>query len=631
MQSFAPTVLNAADNQRVSESLRFFAQRFAELADSHVHFAASASLSLDPITAAREFLELSKAYDTSGGKNPSPTAMRSAVHRTRNVLARDANIKDWYPAQRAAAVAALSNCVDTAAAKAAGVPKNVWLGQKTALAGRGPVRLLLNDMVDANAGYRPRLMTRTLAQANSPILAPPTWRSYDNNIRLLAAALLSEGRDGYTTAMSVARSIRTAGNSADAANELRRVLSRPADPYVVAFHLLGITRPHGHTAFDCRWIRNPNSGWRPGSAGSADVELAGFVSGASPNVVLTTSVAAFDSKHAYELAMQRAERLCDQYAAQHRAYAFGVHPEMAMLNVTTLRASRFQPLDRRQPRPRTLMRAPDLRLEQSLRFAALARAERVSTVKVLHSWIALESLVRGPGTANTPYPFLVQHLPPLLALHAVRQAVSTTWHVARKSGQKSNRAARWQSIENWLGVAGPEHRVLNLNRWVDLIEAVSVVPPGAAPATLGAGGTAALAAENLSYVMQAMTPFARQNLLQWHFLLELGFRLSAWCVEMEARARATIERMYAVRNSAVHAGVIEAGANRQLAHASENVVDCVFEVLPPWLASGRNPAQAIEAIGNRSRRVTATWNKNARPPLIDAQNLTRPGGDGMTR
>lgn len=631
MLSFAPAVVNAANNGRVSDPLRFFAQRFAELADKHVHFAASASFSLDPITATREFLELSRSYDASRGVNPSHTAMRSAVHRTRNIVARDGNLKDWYPTERTAALGALSDCLDDAAAAAAGVSRNAWLRQTTAVAGRGPVRILFNGLIDPTHGYRARLIVRVLAQAQSAITSPGTWRAFDNNVRLLATVFLSEGPDGLTAAKAVSKAIRQASNSADAANRLRSVFSASPEAHVVGFWLPEVRRPSHHPAFDCRRVREADPRWDPSASSTADQDLADFVSEATPSVVLATEVDALDREHAYILAMQRAERLVDQYTAEHRAYEFAVHPEMVVLRRGDSQAQRVQPRRRTQPKPRTLLRGPDQRLEQSLRYAALARGERVAAVKVLHSWIALESLVRSPGMTVTPYPFLRLHLPRLLALHAVRHALSTTWHIARKSGQKSSRASRWRTVEAWLGVVGPENRLSDLNKWVDLIRAVPDVAPSPAPPSLPQAAPVAEAGASLRYVMDAMSPFAVQSLFQWRFLLELGPRLSAWCVEMEARAKTTVERMYVARNSAVHSGLIETAGYRQLAHAAENVVDCVFEVLPQWLATGRKPAEAIEQIGRRSRRVTLTWNQLARSPLINAQDLTRPGGDGMTR
>jgi hypothetical protein len=631
VQSFEPFVLRAGSNERVVEPLRYLVQRFAELADPHVHFAASATFSLNPVTATAEFLELARLHDLSRAKNPSHGVMRSAVHRTRNVLARDTHLKEWYGGSRDAAVDVLDSGLDDVAAAAAGRGRNRWLSEKVAAAGSGAVRTLHAELADSHTGYRSRLGEAVLAQTSAPITTPEMWRGYDASVRLLVGLLLSEGREGRSMSRAIASIVSRAVDTATAIQQIAVLLDAPPKRFIAAFRVPGVRHPTHSQAFDLRRVREADPRWTVEGASLADVDLASFVSDAPQHAVLTTNVDAFDRWHAYSLAMPRAERLVDQYMAEHRAYGFAVDPKMLILDVDRQLTSNVDQHPRTLPRPRALLKGPAPLVEQSLRFSALARDERVATVKILHYWIALESMVRAPGAGSAPYPFLKRHLPPLLALHAVRQSLSTTWHIARKAGRKSSRAGLWATVEEWLRSTGPENRLENLNTWVDLISALPDAEPDKAPPPLVPGASQETAAMAARYAMGGMTPFAAQSILQWKFLLSMGPRLSGWCIEMEARATAVIERMYVARNSAVHTALTEADGHRQLAHAAENIVDCVFEVLPPWLAASQRPDQAIERLSRRSRHVIQTWNRKPRAALIDAQHLTRPGGDGMKR
>jgi hypothetical protein len=276
------------------------------------------------------------------------------------------------------------------------------------------------------------------------------------------------------------------------------------------------------------------------------------------------------------------------------------------------------------------MRRPEPRLEQSLRYAALARAERAPVVQVLHSWIALETLARGAAAPAGPYQLLMQNLAPALSIHAVRQSLASTWHIASRANRRGTRSVRWLELERWLGIQSRHRNLSDLSRWVDLMRhepAEGIV----VPSPLGLEASLDEAGKLLLELLPGMVPFAREAILRWRWRLAVGNRLSNWCDEIRVQAQAAIGRMYVMRNATVHTAVTEVTGGDQLAHAAKNVVDSVYEVLPPWLEPGKPTWRAFERLERRAFHLHRTWNNLPLPTLLDAENLTRPGGDGLTR
>ena len=280
---------------------------------------------------------------------------------------------------------------------------------------------------------------------------------------------------------------------------------------------------------------------------------------------------------------------------------------------------------------RARLSKPEPRLDQSLRYAALARAERASVVKVLHSWIALETLSRGQGAPLRPYPFLMRHLSSMLAAHAVRQGLAATWHIASRAGRHGWKRGRWRQIEAWLGVVGTHRRLGDLNRWLDLMR--YEVPAGTvAPTYLRRDAPIAEAAAMFDDVVSTtFPPFAQQAIERWRWRLASGSRLSNWCDEIEQRSKSALGRMYSIRNSTVHTALTQARASGQLAHAADNIVDTVYEVLPRWLRANEAVWRALARLERRSNHVRRTWNRHPRAATLNADKLTSPGGDGLSR
>lgn len=631
MQSFSATAYRAAQNTRLSDSLRYAAQRWAELLDPHSHFAASASFTFDPATAAREFRELARAHSQSGGRNPSAPVMHDTAARTRRAFASDRRLALWYPAERQAVIAALDALLSDSQRQAATpvISRAAWTRACAESAARGAVRDLHLAMTATTGGFRERLLDRVCtAPAPQPATAA-AWRSFDEDLRMLAAIAWAEGRDPRRFGTALTSAIAVAQNDAEALNRVRRHFCMTAEPYVVAVALDGVREATRAPRFGCRRLGVATT-WDTSARPTADARLTAFVAAHAGADVVLVDVTAYDYEQAYVLAEQRAERLLDQYSARHRAYTFPLRPQALALCVSTAGVKDMSRSVSTPPRPRTLLKAPDSRLEQSLRYAALARAEQAPVVQVLHSWIALETLARGRYAPVAPYRFLLTRLSALLAVHAVRQGLTSSWHVVSRSGRRGTTGARWNELETWLGVRGVHRNLPDLNRWVDVLrhDPPANFPP---PASLAQNAPMDEAAAFLQSLLPTLTPFARVSVEQWRWLLERGGRLSNWCDDVEAGAQALLGRMYVMRNSSVHAALVRAAGIEQLSHASRLAVDTVYEVLPAWLKAGKPAWRAFEGVYRRSRHVRETWSRRQRPALVNASRLTRPGGDGLAR
>jgi hypothetical protein len=630
VQSFDGFAFSAARRQDLTEPLRFAAQRFGELLDPNAHFAASASFTLDPVTALGEFIELARAHAASNGRNPSHHVMLDGVERTRAALVQDPHLSGWYGSRHRAAVAALDLAVDWTAAAAARVGKPAWLIAETSAAARGAVRALWSVLRDPTSGYRCRLAREICSVCREPSLTTADWLKFDEELCLMAAVALAEGRTGSRLARLIGRAIARARDSVSASSRLLQVLEASAEPFVVAFVLEGVGLPRNVAAFDVRYVRPDDPRWKPGANLAADLALSSLCSANVSKTILATAVMAFDFEQAANLAWQRGERLADQYGAQHRAYRIEVTGPLLVLRESDEMISEQTPVPRRVHTAKTRLPRPDSRLEQSLRYAALARAERAPVVQVLHAWIALETLARGLGAPAGPYPFLMQNLAPALAVQAVRQSLAATWHIASRAGRRGTERARWLQVERWLGVRGQDRNLSDLNKWVDLLRH-EPAPETRTPTALRDDASLDEAGAVLVELLPTLVPFAREAILRWRWRLAVGNRLSNWCDEVHGQARAALGRMYVMRNSTVHTALTQSSGGDQLAHAARNVVDAVYEVLPPWLVTNEPTWRAFSRLLRRANHVHRTWNHLARPALLNAENLTRPGGDGLAR
>ena len=607
--------------------MRYAVQRLAELLDPNAHFAASASFTLDPVTAVAEFLELAQAYHLSNGANPSASVMADAAARTRHVLTVERNLSTAYGQRVVDAVDALNDALNFSAAGAQKTSKKKWLDAKIGHAARHPVRALAAVLEDPASGYRQLLMDRVQHACRHPPVTDQEWRQFDDDLRFSASLALSDGRNGTQLSRAVASAVSAASDDAGAATAIVTALTAPTEQFLVAMRVVGVRRPRSVSAFGCVWI-SAGDPWSGVPIPAADAELSAFVTEKVDCAVVMAAVEARDTGHARTVGIEQVERLIDQYRARHRAYVFRIDPATLVFRVIdgTLTRDQSAPV---LPEAKARLGRPEPRLEQSLRYAALASSERAPVIKILHSWIALETLARGTGVSLRPYPFVMKYVATLLALHGVRHSLTTAWQVASRAGRRGSRRPRWNEIEGWLGAS--QSRLLpDLNRWLDLVRADPAAAGVAAPGVLSPAASVLEAAAVLHEVMPDFPPFVTRTLRAWHYRLEVGSRLSNWCDEMERRAEAALGRMYFVRNSSVHTALTQTRASEQMAHAALNITDTVFEVLPRWLRQGDEPWEAFERIERRSKHVRKEWN-HSRPPVLNADKLTTMGGDGLSR
>ena len=555
--------------------------------------------------------------------------MRHAVARTKNAFSRDTNSAAWFPAERTAAVQALVHCLDERARLESGLGRDKWLRREVDTAATGAVTQLQLCLDHPHTGYRVRLSDRVVGLADRPITVPADWRSFDMEIQLLAAVFLRDGRDGSQLGHQFAHAIAGAADTRDATRALRAMLASAPQTYSVCLVLPGVRRPSNISAFGFRNANPERPRWNPRADSQADAALDRFLQRSPLDSALITDVQACDTTHAAVLAREQAEALTDQYAAEHRAQVFTIGPSHLVLRTSGVACAEIEMSGKVRKNPHAIARRPSPLLEQPLRYAALARAEDAPVVKTLHSWIALESLARGGKQKQPPYPFLREQLAPVLALHSIRQAVASTWTIARKSAATSPRHDAWERLERWLGVA--HGRVQDLNRWLDVLVELDITNAPATRPQLNQASAPPEAARMLAYVAVKLPPFALRSLEHWHWRLTSTSRLVAWCSSIEDRGRTAIERAYSVRNFAVHTGLARADGAAQVAHAAQNIVDCSLEVLSSWAAQGRGPADSISDLRRRHIHLTTAWKRHEQVPLLNVAELTRPGCDGITR
>ena len=629
MHSFHPSVWSVARSPQYTQSIRYAVQRFGELLDPHAHFAASASFTLDPLTAVLEFLELARAYQLSSGTNPSPRVMGDAVRRTRSVLSAERNLAGAYGATVRSAIDSLTDAVDFAAAASQKINRTNWLDMKVGQAARGSVRALRLALEDPAAGYREILKDRIRHTCEHEPVDEAAWRQFDDDLRFAASLALADGRDGKWLAVAIAKSVLGSISDAGAANALVDTLTSPMEPHVVALRLIGVRRPLNVTGFTCRWVQRGDR-WDQQARPGADVRLSRFVTAQRDCAVIVTEVDAHDAGHARTLGTERVERLADQYRARHRAYAIQIDTASLVLRLSDSRVIATDAPSQVLPEAKARLSRPEPRLEQSFRYAALARSERAPVIQILHSWIALETLARGTGITMRPYPFVMRYVSSLLSIHGVRNGLAATWHVASRAGRRSAARARWAEVEGWLGVVGVRRQLPDLNRWLDLMRLDPADASVVAPVPLDPTASVADAAAVLQELVADFPPFVRQAIATWRWRLAVGSRLSNWCDEIEHRAEATLGRMYVIRNSSVHTALTQVRASEQLAHAALNITDTVYEVLPRWLKPSDQTWEPFDRIERRSTHVRKAWNSN-RSPKLNADKLTTPGGDGLAR
>ncbi len=209
-----------------------------------------------------------------------------------------------------------------------------------------------------------------------------------------------------------------------------------------------------------------------------------------------------------------------------------------------------------------------------------------------------------------------------MALACARaQLTSVFWElktIAKKSGEET----AWKELEDWLGVKafGPP---IPLPKWLRLIRAISVGSE-ASPSTLAPDATQSQAAEFLWALASRLGPYARFRVEEISRRLRNGDELSTWVNEVQMLAKLHLSRMRFLRHATVHRARHSDDAARQLAIASHDIADAVYEVLPLWLDGENTTWEGLRDARGHLQRLLASWASSAGHPDVDPDHLIHP-------
>ena len=605
------TVRRAIANRAVSKNLRFLVERFAELLDPDAQLSTTAAFRFDPLTALAEFQTLSISFMETDAANPNVSAMVDAVERTLVSLRRSAEVQQWYSQSYRDAVQFLGLLVDERARNSAGIKgRKAWLKRNLAAAQVNAAVRLKSEM-ELTPTFTSRLIEQVVASPDAQ--SRSDFQRLDDHAIQLALLLWSAGRSPRALVLDLASAVADARGHAMAVESARTVLRRQMSSHTVAFCLTGVTRLVNTDVYGCRLLRDNR--W---AADTEEDPLLGDLAD-ERGILISFDVEAYDNGQAVELAVRSLEIMFDQFRAMHRKSRFLLPSKCCVRDGHGSTIVSVFPRHSSPGRPRPLLARPDRRLQRSLRYAALARAERSSVVQVLHCWIAVETMMRGANVPGKPYPMSKDRLPPLVSLHCVRQGLVAAWDRASRSGRESRDRDEWMAIEAWLG-ARRDRYLPDVNRWIDLLMADPV------EGELRAESDAHLAAHALTRFLPRLSPAARHDIETWRFRLDRSPRLDQWCQAMEKNTMAVVGRMYAIRNSAVHTGLDHDDAVEPLARVSHLIIDLLFEVVPAWLEPGRGVWSAMDGVATRSSTLRRRWEGSPSPARFDGNLLTRPEG-----
>lgn len=596
------SVRKASRNKVVSSNLRFLCERLAELLDPDAAFVSSACFVLDPLTALREYRALANNFIESNGRNPSPAAMKDAAVRSLAAIQTTPEVQHWYPRAYDQAVVNLKDLVTASGTKKPVAPMKGVLTRTSPI---GPDEL--RAQMDAEPTFRAKLVDAVILSRDAT--ERREFQQLDDHMKIIAAILWSAGRTPQHLALSVADIVAEAKGHAAAVSAVREALAGTHRQYSVAMKVPGTSRltrameHHCRTTGSLRW---PLSGENP--LDSVDGAL------------LLVDIQATDHFHAAHRASRRAQRLLDQYRAKHRVHHFELSHVSLVLDEEGQSVTAVMAPKRETPkRPVPLRKRPDPRIQQSLRYAALAREEDSPVIQILHCWIALESLARGSGVPKNPYPLLKAWLPPMLALHAVRLGLVDSWIRAMRCGRTSQNKDGWLALEVWLGTTRQGHYLPDIDKWTDVLRCTA---PEDAP--LEPESPTEVAAWHLRELLPSLTPNARFGIESWQFFLASGPRLEQWCHAVQRGVLAAIGRMYALRNSAVHTGLEHDESVEPLATAAHLTVDLMHEILPALFSPGQPPWRAMERLVVHGDGLRDAWEADPGPAQFVTHSLTRP-------
>jgi hypothetical protein len=590
---FDPSVCRAAANGRLGPGPRFAAQRWAELLDANTHFSQSATAVVPPTTLLRELLESGRAFMST--KKSHHANMLECFQQTRVLLQLEPNLREWFPRERDALVAALKATQP--------IPSNVarddqrdWVAQRTKSIAKGPLTAFGKVVADPATGYRQRLIEAITAQFIQVPVDVNGWRRFDEHLTYLAAIALSEGRGGRWLAIAAADAIAAAASDADAADAFSLLVASGEERFTVAVILNGAKSIRNLDAFGCVKIEQ-RPVW-PGANGSVTgPKLDTFV--AQRQHASRTSwcgvfvaVEAFDPEHARAKALSLVERLEDHIAAEHRVATFQIGADVLVYRAETSRTQLLRRDSSSVPQARPLGGRNLAPLERSLRFHKLARTEPTPVLGVVQSWIALENLAESakvlgqtlPGQwrwkSVSPTSFLPDHVGAITFLAAARNQIISGLHIVRKGARGGGQKERWLELETWLGVQPGRHWFVDLERWVALLKAE---PAQAVPARLQPDASAEHAAALLRKVVVDLPPYVSFRLDETRRMVCSPGLLLFSSSRAQQRATANVSRIRLLRHRVVHGAMPENESAKHVAEAGRHLLDAVFEVIPNWL------------------------------------------------
>jgi hypothetical protein len=405
------------------------------------------------------------------------------------------------------------------------------------------------------------------------------------------------------------------------------MVGSPLEAYTVALILTGLRSLHRDaSAYGCTTVGNPPI-WPHATRARENERLTAFVSesaGSNACPVLV-DVNALDADHARRVAIEQAEELQDQLAAEHRIGRFSLRRDALVRHPSgriDLLRNDLIVVDSARPRVRSGLPA----LERSLRFHRLACNSESPVLAVAQSWIALEHLARGatklePARRNRPARrtevkpavFLPVHVAGLAFLASARHLVMSSWHVARK-GCRPVATARWARIERWLDVR-QQGRIVNEDRWLALLTAR---PSEEVPNRLAASAPDEDAAALFWRIVGMASPFVRQRLHDVAEFVQEPARLSFFAARSETRTRVNVARIHLMRHRTVHGALMHDESAYQLAAAAHHTLDAVYEVLPHWLSGTTDPWEGFDRARSWSEELKREWDRRGaelQPPI----------------
>jgi hypothetical protein len=636
MRLDAQAVHRAAQAPHLTDGMRFTIFRWVELLEPSNHFCVSASSWIDPLTGIRELRNTIEDIRSSGQSRAGEVLERSEA--LRRILSMHDRVNVWYPDERVALILSLK-------AAEQGTPRRPRPNegrvafesrrQKVAASRFAPIVAtelagLETSLLDPSSGYLQRLLGEVRGWLTQPPASFVDWRRFDHGLTWLAAHAVEHGRDPTSLASRAVQAFEHATSAEQAADDFVAVFGRPQRPYVAAIAVEGVHQIQRVERFGCLPMRGPLA-W-PTAGPALDARLVQFRDDArsrraGPACVVLVRCDAWDDGHARQRALARVAQLVDHVCAEHPATDIRLGHSILVLDEQSTELTDASPKLRSLRYARALK--PHKELSRSLRFYGLARQESVPVISVLHTWIALEDLAAdarkqtrsGPKT-QAPGAFLIPHAASLVALACARAQLTSVFSELKILAKKSDEADAWRELEQWLEVKafGPP---IPLPKWLRLVRAV---PIGKLPAhaPLAPDASQGAAAAFLWALVSRLGPYASFRVTELSRRLRNGGELGNWVSEIRMLAELHLTRMRFLRHATVHRARHSDDAARQLAIASHDIADAVYEVLPLWLDDENKAWEGLRDARRHLQSLLAHWASHSGHRELDPDHLLHP-------